>query len=200
MIFAKLRVRNAAGNQKGVFAAENIENGKKILDFPGKIVPEEKSNPLDLQISKNTVIRASSKNQIDNFLNHSCDPTACVKKKGKIFYLISIKNIKKGDEIEIVEKDDKLFLYLQTGNISENPFKKGVLDVSKTGVLTRRSFDAMYKAGYDEIEVIYTHPEQLKDVKTAIDNEAMAFEIVRQEKNKRQIKSFAGISFWGKGL
>ncbi|MBS3121593.1 AbrB/MazE/SpoVT family DNA-binding domain-containing protein [Candidatus Woesearchaeota archaeon] len=100
-------------------------------------------------------------------------------------------NLKKGDEIEIVEKDDKLFLYLQTGNISENPFKKGVLDVSKTGVLTRRSFDAMYKAGYDEIEVIYTHPEQLKDVKTAIDNEAMAFEIVRQEKNKCVVRSIS---------
>ncbi|MBI2136461.1 AbrB/MazE/SpoVT family DNA-binding domain-containing protein, partial [Candidatus Woesearchaeota archaeon] len=34
-------------------------------------------------------------------------------------------NLKKGDEIEIVEKDDKLFLYLQAGNISEKPFKKG---------------------------------------------------------------------------
>ncbi|MBI2232634.1 MAG: SET domain-containing protein-lysine N-methyltransferase [Candidatus Aenigmarchaeota archaeon] len=113
MIFAKLKVRNAAGNQKGVFAAENIENGKKMLDFPGKIVPEEKSNPLDLQISKNTVIRASSKNQIDNFLNHSCDPTACVKKKGEVFYLISIKNIKKGDEItfdyDTTDYDNKEF-------------------------------------------------------------------------------------------
>lgn len=100
-------------------------------------------------------------------------------------------NLKKGDEIELVEKDDRLFLGLQAGNNSEKPLKKGVLDVSKTGVLTRRSFDAMYKAGYDEIEIIYTHPEQLKDVKIAIDNEAMAFEIVRQEKNKCIVKSIS---------
>lgn len=99
MIFARLEVRKTAGRQKGVFASENIENGRKILDFPGRIVPEKESCPFDLQISKNAVIRAHSRNQTDNFLNHSCRPNAFVKQAGKRFYLVAAENIEEGAEI-----------------------------------------------------------------------------------------------------
>ena len=99
MIFKRLVVKRVAENHRGLFADEDIKKGKKILDFPGKILAEKKSNQWDLQISKNKVIRTFSKNQINNFLNHSCEPNSFVKKIGNKFYLIALKNIKKEDEI-----------------------------------------------------------------------------------------------------
>lgn len=110
-LYAKLKVK-PIGTEKGVFAAEDMAKGKEILDFSGKIVPEEGSGKWDLWIGKNKFIKAP-KNSVDNLLNHSCDPNTFVKKKGKIFYLISIKNIKKGDEInfdyDTTDYDNKEF-------------------------------------------------------------------------------------------
>ena len=89
---------------------------------------------------------------------------------------------KKGDEIELLEKDAQIIL--QAEGTSEKSLKKGVLDISKLGVLTRRSIDAMYKSGYDEVEVLFDDPKQLKMIEFAVNNEAMTFEIVKQEKNR----------------
>ncbi len=96
-VYAKLNV-HFVGKEKGVFAAENIAKGKTILDFPGPIVPEEKSGKWDLWIGKNKFIKAP-KNSIDNFLNHSCEPNSYVKKIGSKFYLIAMKNIGGGKEV-----------------------------------------------------------------------------------------------------
>jgi phosphate uptake regulator len=98
-------------------------------------------------------------------------------------------NLKKGDEIELVENDASILL--KADGHSEAPIKKGILDISKLGVLTRRSFDAMYKAGYDEIEVLFDHPSQLKMIETAVDHEAMTFEIVKVEKNRCIVKNIS---------
>lgn len=97
-VFAKLNVRRSKGD-RGVFAVEEINKGAVILDFPGRAVPERKSGPWDLQTGKNSFIRAFSKSQIDNFLNHSCRPNAFIKQKGKEFYLIAMRRIKTGEEI-----------------------------------------------------------------------------------------------------
>lgn len=96
-LYAKLKVK-PIGTEKGVFAAEDIAKGEKILDFLGRIVPEEESGEWDLSIGRNKFIRAP-KNSIDNFQNHSCNPNSYVKKIGSKFYLIALKNIKKGQEI-----------------------------------------------------------------------------------------------------
>ncbi len=110
-LYAKLKVK-PVGTEKGVFAAEYIAKGKKILDFSGKIVPEEESGKWDLWIGKNKFIRAP-KNSTDNLLNHSCNPNSYVKKIGSKFCLISMKNIKKSEEItfdyDATDYDNKEF-------------------------------------------------------------------------------------------
>ena len=95
--FKRLKVR-ASKRGKGLFADENIRKNEKILDMPGKIVTEEKTDEWDLQIGKNRFIKAP-KCSIDRWLNHSCRPNCCLKKIGKRFYLVSIKDILKGEEI-----------------------------------------------------------------------------------------------------
>lgn len=98
MIYSKLRIKRI-GKQRRVFAKEAIQKGRKILDFPGRIVSEEESGEWDLQTGKNKFIRALRKNQIDNFLNHSCRPNSYVKQTGKKFYLLALKSIRNGEEI-----------------------------------------------------------------------------------------------------
>lgn len=100
MIFRKLSVRNAKDKRKGVFASEGIRKGEKMLDFHGMIVGEKGAGEWDLQIGKNKFIRTTNgKNQIDNFLNHSCSPNSFVRKSGGKFYLVALKGIQKGEEI-----------------------------------------------------------------------------------------------------
>ena len=99
-------------------------------------------------------------------------------------------NLKKGDEIELFPGNHQLVL--QAKNAPE-PLKKGSLDISPLGVMTRRFFDAMYKAGYDEVEVYYNDPEQLDYIHKSINLEALTFEIVKQEKNKCLIKNITEV-------
>lgn len=97
-------------------------------------------------------------------------------------------HLQKGDEIELTPHEDQIILQAKAG---KKPAKVGTLDISQLGPLTRRAFDAMYKAGYDEVEVLYTSPKQLEDVQQAIDLEAMTFEIVKQEKNRCVVKDIS---------
>lgn len=96
--FAKLITKRVGKNQKGLFADEDIKKDEKILTFPGKIAPKEKVDEVDLQIGLNKFIKPP-KNSIDRFINHSCEPNSYVKKIKESFFLISLKDIKKGEEI-----------------------------------------------------------------------------------------------------
>ncbi|MDO8642247.1 MAG: AbrB/MazE/SpoVT family DNA-binding domain-containing protein [Candidatus Woesearchaeota archaeon] len=97
-------------------------------------------------------------------------------------------HLQKGDEIELTPHEDQIILQARAG---KKPAKKGTLDISQLGSLTRRAFDAMYKSGYDEVEVLYTNHRQLGDVEQAIALEAMTFEIVKQEKNRCVVKDIS---------
>ena len=95
--------------------------------------------------------------------------------------------LKKGDEIDLEERDRSLLI-----NTSKNiSIKKTVLDVRPLKVSGRRVMAALYKRGYDEIEVLYDKPQQLDEIKKALNLEAMNFEIVEQTKSHCIIKSIA---------
>jgi phosphate uptake regulator len=60
--------------------------------------------------------------------------------------------------------------------------------------IVRRAFDALYKRGYDEVTVKFSSKEALKDIEIAINNEAMTFEIIKQEKNTCIVKNLTEAS------
>ena len=97
MIFSKIEVRKTRAGS-GLFAAESIEKGAKILEILGKKVKEKDSGEWDLQIEEDRFIR-SPKIAPDNYLNHSCNPNAFIRQVGKHFFLIALKDIRKGREI-----------------------------------------------------------------------------------------------------
>ena len=95
----KLELKNCE-HGKGVFSKENIKFGDAILQFKGPVVsindlpkPYTAENDYYLQIGKNIFMGPSG--EIDDYVNHSCEPNTTAKN----YCDIAIRNIKKDEEI-----------------------------------------------------------------------------------------------------
>ena len=90
---------------KSVYASKTFKKGQKIFDFSGPILlrselPENITTPEDdrfIQVGKDLFIGPSG--EIDDLVNHSCEPNAAVMIKDKRATLFSTKDIQAGDEI-----------------------------------------------------------------------------------------------------
>lgn len=80
---------------KGLFAGEEILAGEKILEFEKNFVdyPTNKT----LRIGENTHQLSTDPEAFENFINHSCEPTAQIDFKN--LFLIASRTIDKGEEI-----------------------------------------------------------------------------------------------------
>lgn len=101
---ADLILKKSRNEGKGVFANKNFKKGDKIMDFKGKYftyeqLPAPYNKVLDhyVQIGKNLLLGPS--NDLDDYINHSCNPNSGLKIKNKKAWLIAIKNIKNDQEI-----------------------------------------------------------------------------------------------------
>ena len=91
-------------NGRGVFAAEKIFAGGEILTFMGPLVRREdmpaiRSQDEDyyLQVADDAFLGPSG--EIDDYINHSCDPNTGVVIDGETSKLVAIETIKRGEEI-----------------------------------------------------------------------------------------------------
>lgn len=90
-------------NGMGVFASKPFARGEFILSAKGRILDDadfEDGSYEDchcLQIGEHTYIGASG--EIDDFVNHSCDPNAGYKITGEQADLVAIRDIQAGEEI-----------------------------------------------------------------------------------------------------
>jgi len=89
---------------KGVKAKKNINEGKKILDFQGQIIsrdelpdPYNSSNDYYLQIGIDRFLGPSG--ELDDYVNHSCDPNSGIVFSKDSITLIAIKPIQQDEEI-----------------------------------------------------------------------------------------------------
>lgn len=89
---------------KGVFTNKSFRKGDEIIKFKGKLftypqLPEPYDEVEDhyVQVDKDLYLGPSG--ELDDFINHSCNPNSGVKIEGKRIFLIAIKNFKKGEEI-----------------------------------------------------------------------------------------------------
>jgi len=96
-------------------------------------------------------------------------------------------NLKGGDEISITEEENELVIRAKGKKVP----RKAILDIRYLGLMTRRSLAALYKAGYDEVEVIFSDPKQLKPIEAGINLECMTFEIVKITKDRCFIKNIS---------
>ena len=95
--------------------------------------------------------------------------------------------LRKGDELEAEEQGPKLVFYPK----AEQKPGKAVIDVSGTHPVTKRIIAALYKAGYDEVDIVFESPEELEIAEHTVREEFVGFEIVSKTKRMIQARSIS---------
>ncbi len=99
-------------------------------------------------------------------------------------------DVKKGDLLQITEKGRTLEITTNT----EAHIKRGFVDVTSASLILPRIIHAMYIRGYDEIEIRYNSPEQLKEIQNAFSTTVIGYEIISQSSSSLVVKSIASTS------
>lgn len=89
-------------------------------------------------------------------------------------------NIKKGDELEISEEQDRLGISTTTGPKKQ---ERVTVSIAGLGQASRALVSSLYKGGYDEFKVIFDSAEELRGVQDIVKDSCSNFEIVEQGKN-----------------
>lgn len=109
-------VKSSGIHGKGVFASKDISKGTKIIEYIGKRVSRKEGNKIaeeQYNLSKETgsgavyIFELNKKEDIDGnvswniarHINHSCEPNCKYKIIDRHIWIISIRNIKKGEEL-----------------------------------------------------------------------------------------------------
>ena len=105
----KIKKSNIDRNGRGLYAAKNIKNGTKIINYVGKIITKkqtEKSNKFD---NKKPIYLFNLNHKYDldgkvswntaRLINHSCSNNCDYEGKGLKLWVTAIKDIKKGEEL-----------------------------------------------------------------------------------------------------
>lgn len=93
--------------------------------------------------------------------------------------------LKKGNEIDIEEKDNNLIIKAEKSFEKEN---KAEINVSGYSPLVNRMLVALYIKGIDELEVKFSNPGEIKDFQKRVINELLGFEIIKQSQKSFLIK------------
>ncbi|MBI2126004.1 MAG: AbrB/MazE/SpoVT family DNA-binding domain-containing protein [Thaumarchaeota archaeon] len=95
--------------------------------------------------------------------------------------------IRKGDELEIEEKDNKLAL----STTKQTQIEAASFDATNSSVPLSWSIGSMYKSGYDEITVSYEKPETAKELHEITKDLFIGFAVTEQARNRIVLRAIA---------
>ena len=96
--------------------------------------------------------------------------------------------LKKGDEVEVSDLGEKIVVATQ-----KQPEHRAVaVDISGADPMIRKILGATYKCGYDEANVTFATPEELKAAQDVVREQFIGFEIVGQSRSVLHIEDVAG--------
>lgn len=113
----KIIVKKSKIHGKGVFATKNLKKGTKIIEYIGEKIPKEegdrraavslKNSKKDPNAGATYIFELNKKYDIDGnvsknkarFINHSCSPNCKIEIIKDHIWIISKRNIKKGEEL-----------------------------------------------------------------------------------------------------
>jgi len=98
-------------------------------------------------------------------------------------------NLVKGQEVDVVIDKNKV----QISTDSKGETKSITVDVSKKLELIEKIIGAIYRAGYDEVELLFSSNEEHKKIHSVVGNNVIGFEIVDEKKNKVIVKAVSSI-------
>lgn len=87
-------------------------------------------------------------------------------------------NVKKGDELDVVTEEQKLVI----SSHNKPTFTIAELNYDEYGRVGSRMIGALFKAGCDEIKILYKKPETLQEIERVM-RELIGFEIINQTHN-----------------
>jgi SET domain-containing protein len=104
----RLSVKSSPIHGDGVFAAEDIPWGRKIMEYRGAII-DDKEAARRIARGENAIMELGPDTNLDGFdngngaayVNHSRDKANCflLREKGKVWLVTGVEGIKAGDEL-----------------------------------------------------------------------------------------------------
>ena len=104
----KIKKSKIDNKGRGLYAAKDIKEGTKIIDYKGKIITNKQvdesskydnNKPIYLfALNKRYTLDGDFSWNIAGLINHSCNPNSQYDGKGLKIWITAIKDIKKGEE------------------------------------------------------------------------------------------------------
>ena len=104
---------------------------------------------------------------------------------------VKTNNLQKGQEIDVQELDDGLFV--STKNQKEKTTIS--IDISNQKPVIKKILGAIYKTGYDEINIHFSSFEELRKIKEIVQRQFEGYKIMHQGKNNLLIKKLSADNF-----
>jgi len=98
-------------------------------------------------------------------------------------------NIQKGDELEVEEDGNKIIISTEKDLSSS----KSEIDFKGKSLLIHRALSSLYRAGYNEIRIMFEKSSELEVVQSTINQELIGFEIVEEGKDYIVVKQVTSI-------
>lgn len=95
--------------------------------------------------------------------------------------------IRKGDELEVEEKDNKLAI----AATKQTQIESASFDARDSGVPLSWSIGSMYKSGYDEIVIAYEKPETAKEIHEIAKDLFTGFAVTEQSRDRLVLRAIA---------
>ena len=105
----RVKKSNIDRNGKGLYAAQDIKEGTRIIDYVGKIITKKQteeserfdnSKPIYLfNLNNRYDLDGDVKSNIARLINHSCSNNCDYEGKGLKLWVVAVKNIKKNEEL-----------------------------------------------------------------------------------------------------
>jgi phosphate uptake regulator len=104
---------------------------------------------------------------------------------------IKLKNLKKGDEVEVSESKDNLIISTETK--AHTKTTKEEYNLANFHPLINRALISLYIRGADEIELSFSTNAEMKKLKKHVLEQLVGFEIINQTQTKLTIKDITGV-------
>ena len=105
----RIKKSNIDRNGRGLYATKDIKVGTRIIDYVGKIITKKKSDESEKFDNSKPIYLFNLNNKFDldgsgssntaRLINHSCSNNCDYEGQGLKLWVVSIKDIKKGEEL-----------------------------------------------------------------------------------------------------
>jgi SET domain-containing protein len=102
----RIRVAPSRIAGKGLFAAIDLKQGMRIIQYLGERITRQESerrlaedNVYIFELNEHYALDGKSPKNLARYINHSCDPNCEVENTGRTIWIVAARNIQEGEEL-----------------------------------------------------------------------------------------------------